>query len=278
MKNVSFKQFMEMPVANAQLLGKGWNQFPVGKTSSHNWDKASYNILTNNGLQRITNQWSKTEHKFDLYFVKQQGLGETAFKGKISEDILKKYQINIPINHSNITVLFTNNKGGDRVPLTPWMAAHRFGHVALFVNPRTFEFITNEFNKHVNELLAIQYGTSLSRSSDVKKNEILKKAIFTSIGTMRSAVHNNLSNQREFLFEMFSQYLITGKVTFKERLPRVIPLKKVYNNVVSGLYSQIENDELALEQVKDYLEYIGNQMKLEFQRILDACVGEIFMV
>ena len=121
-----FKQFLEMPINQAELIGKGWNKFPPNQKQHQNWDKASYNILTNN-IEKLKNAWSKVPQTFDMYFVKDTNMRKHLQRGEVNEEYVRReLGFKGQIHQDHITVFFTSNIGADRVPMTPWTVGHRF--------------------------------------------------------------------------------------------------------------------------------------------------------
>jgi hypothetical protein len=105
-----------------------------------------------------------------------------------------------PSTPDAIQMVYTNNEGSNRIPLTPWIMAHRIGHAIAFAEPQVF---TNLY--HTLRDVLSYVGDAL----DVRPLDIIY-----AIGTMKSVRQKRLNNTHEFVFELFSQYMITGSITF----------------------------------------------------------------
>ena len=269
-----------MPIGTAELIGKGWGNFPQDKRMNQNWDKASHNILTRSseqGFEKLRNAWSKVPQTFDMYFLKDKGTRSSYLQGEVDEDYLKQLGVNIPINRENITVIFSNNLGGDRVPMTPWVVGHRFGHSVLRLD--TFQRFVQHVERDFGEILETVYGKERqSRYSYDPEHGKLMKQIMMAFGTMRSARTGNLNNYREFIFELFGQYIITGEIKFRSEIPRSLTTRYAWGNPVSGAWSKIHNDEPMMDHIKAQMEANAHYYEVECDRILNDCIGRIFVV
>ena len=278
---MNFKQFLEMPIGNAELIGKGWGDFPQNKSMNQNWDKGSHNILMRSADQRfekLRNAWSKVSQTFDMYFLKDKGTRSSFLQGEVDESYLKKLGVDIPINRDNITVIFSNNLGGDRVPMTPWVVGHRFGHGVFQLD--TFQRFVQHVERDFREILETVYGREKQGGVygyDAEHDRLMKQ-IMMSFGTMRSARTKNLSNYREFIFELFGQYIIAGEIKFRSEIPRSLTTRYAWGNPVSGASSKIHNDEPMMDHIKDQMESNAHYYGVECDRILNDCIGRIFVV
>jgi len=277
-----FKQFLEMPVNTAELVGKGWGKFPDGKAMNQNWDKASHNILTNGGLERVRKSWSKVPQDFDLFFVKDDGMRKTWFEGEVSENHLKQRGINVNINPNAITLIFTNNLGGNRVPMTPWILGHRFGHVLWRDDEFQgfYKMVRRDFSDLIEEIYGrerkggfMAYGDSYDSEHDK-----LLRLMAMALGSMRSARTGKLDSFEEFLFEMLGQYIIAGKIEFRNNVPRMLTTRKAWGRHADGVYSKIHNDEHMMDYITQALESHAHHYTIQCKRILNDCVGRIFVI
>ena len=94
------------------------------------WDKKSIAILNSErGIQKIKNMWSKAPVDFDMYFVRQAGAMKHVETGEVdSEWVKENLNMDIKPDPNAITVLFTQNVGNEKVPMTGWIIGHRFAH------------------------------------------------------------------------------------------------------------------------------------------------------
>jgi hypothetical protein len=249
------KHLTEMPLVDMQKIGKGWND----KKNRHNYDKASVGILSApSGLKRIEKVFNRVQdYDFALYFLKQQGAGQHSEIGKVTPQQIKQYfglevGKDIP-DHSNddvITVIFTNNKAAERVPLTPWTIAHRIGHAMRRSDVNAVAYNEREITKCIRGILEYGYGVDSARLRDFVNLGDLDRTqykphirkIFESIGKFRSARTNQLSRPFEFVFECFAQQLVNGDISFNP-LPDVI-------NVKGGYSLKLQNRDYGEEWVE----------------------------
>ena len=271
----------EMPIGNAELIGK-WDQFPSNKTQHQNWDKASYNILTNDpGLERLKNRWQKVKQTFDMYFIKQTGMKDHTEIGEVTEDYLSKLGIKIPpINYEHITVFFTNNTAAEKIPMTPWTVGHRFGH-AIIRGDGPMRKFQNIVSRDFGELLKIIYNKNApSYGGDFRQYEKFLMQLMMAFGTMRSAREGLINRIGEFSYELLGQFIIDGKITFKEEVPRQLAVRYAWGRPTwdGSAYSKIHNDEPMIDHVIDTLRKNASDYNRLCNGILDNCVGKIFVM
>jgi hypothetical protein len=125
-----------------------------------------------------------------------------------------------------VNIIYTNNKGAERVPMTGWIMAHRFGH-AIFArqygkqSSHYYDESAQTLARYLDDL-AKQYG--ISSDDGVGRGDRNLKALLsastrnlmTAICTFKSARDGNLRNTFEALHELLSQYIFTGKLTFAD--------------------------------------------------------------
>lgn len=236
--------------------------------------------------------FQQTPYDFRLFFSNIPGTGKYAEYGPMSPENVKrifgKYADKI-INGSQdaITVVFVGNSGVDKVPLTPWMMAHRFGHaIQADARKNSGWHVWTEAEKHffnnVNECLTEYYGkTTNSRERswrDSFKFDLRREysALFNAIGTQHSSRSGKINRPYEFLYEIFAQYLGTGSIKFNP-----IPANLGYGRQNWGNPSKYLNikpkyrDESERQDIANTLAY---DMQLMFDDVLSNCVGKIFVM
>lgn len=175
-------------------------------------------------------------------------------------------------NNNNISVLFANNKSLDQFPLSPWIIIHRLGHTLaskkesgviygklineIFMNflkkcpvadkqgnHYYYELVPNPNRKNIKDPIDIKQPSSKINMRRVTKHGFTD--IFSKLGTFRSARENKIDRGQEFIIECFTQYVITGKVTFNHNFnlgdvteKDIIKLEK---DLESNIYSILEN-------------------------------------
>ena len=239
-------------------------------------------------VQKVKDMLKNTSVDFDFYFVNKPGLRQFSERGKVPyEFIFKPYPEGLGLTHEelgdksinsdNITVFFVSNTAADKIPMTAWTIVHRVGH-AMNRTPQ-FQEYTKWLDKEFDELLSLYGKQKPSRFSydtnDYKRSrtyDLAKGRLFNHIGTMRSAREGRIHRRYfEFYFELFVQYLKDGKITFN-------PLTK---NLLVG-FGPYGSKTLAstqnLAEAQEKLDYIANTIPYLVEDVLNANVGDIFVM
>ena len=238
----------------------------------------------------------KTPYDFRLFFSNIPGTGKYSEYGPADsaklQEIFGNEQAQQIIDGSDdaITIVFVGNKGDAKVPLTPWMMAHRFGH-AIQAGGRQNRGWSQwgEVEKHffdtVNNMLEEYYGKSVrrtfepgfSRSAPMKSDLTPEyNALFNAIGTQRSSRQNQIKRPYEFLYELFAQYLGTGKITLNP-----LPVSLGYGRKNWGNPSQYLNMKPEYrnnEDAKEATDILGRDLEYMFDDLLNSYVGTIFVM
>lgn len=239
-------------------------------------------------VQKVKDMLKNTSVDFDFYFVNKPGLRQFSERGKVPyEFIFKPYPEGLGLTHEelgdksinsdNITVFFVSNTAADKIPMTAWTIVHRVGH-AMNRTPQ-FQEYTKWLDKEFDELLSLYGKQKTSRfpydDTSYKKArtfDLAKGRLFNHIGTMRSAREGRIHRRYfEFYFELFVQYLKDGKITFN-------PLTK---NLLVG-FGPYGSKTLAstqnLAEAQEKLDYIANTIPYLVEDVLNANVGDIFVM
>ena len=234
--------------------------------------------------------FEQTPYDFRLFFSNIPGTGKYSETGPVTPQQLEQIfgeqakQI-IDGSEDAITVVFVGNKGDSKVMMTPWIMAHRFGHAIQAGARKENWSIWNEAERHfftaVNNMLEEYYGKAYTGANSyrtVVKWDMAPEynALFNAIGTQRSSRTGQIKRPYEFLYEIFAQYLGTGKVSFN---PLPINLgygKKVFGNPTKYMNIKSEyRDENERKQIADTL---ANDMQYMFNAVLSSSVGQIFVM
>jgi hypothetical protein len=235
----------------------------------------------------------KTPYDFRLFFSNISGTGKYSEYGPADaaklREIFGNEQAQQIINGSDdaITVVFVGNKGDAKVPLTPHMMAHRFGH-AIQAGQRgkqvwsTWGEAEKHFFSQVNSMLEEYYGKASSSRFGVTpasmRDDLTPEynALFNAIGTQRSSRNNEIKRPYEFLYEIFAQYLGTGKVTFKPLPGNLGYGRKVWGN--PSQYLNMKPEYKNNEDAREAAEILGRDMEYMFDDVLSSSVGKIFVM
>ena len=126
----------------------------------------------------------------------------------------------VPPNYENsINMMFTNNFGDGKIPMTPWMVAHRFVHATAgstvsknrWWRRRDGEaslYFNRYFNRMQNTMEMIMddrnIGYSIPDSAEIYKL----------VSSLKSAQYGRIDRRGEFYIELAAQYMLTGKLHF----------------------------------------------------------------
>jgi hypothetical protein len=278
-----YKLLSEAPINDLQLLGNWDNDKRQG------WDKPSQKILkSEKGLQRLKRLWNKTEENFDIYLLKDKNVHNFVELGQVDPEFIKdKLGLELDINPDNITVIYTNNKGAERMPATPWTLAHRFGHALARKKGMREEYGSYaQLHKYVEEFFEevaqfvynknIKTKQKYGYSDDFINIQQIKRQLGHVLGTFKSARDKNLRNQFEFTNEIIAQYLITGEISLNRQLPKILALR--YNwgqpeGLVSKKMSEEETDEL-----RDIINSAENTLIYYTTDLIRNAVGNVYVM
>lgn len=243
----------EMAIANYRTIG----DFSKADTVMQKIDR---DLVTHpKAIEKIKRQWEKTKFNFDIFVINDPRVEGLLEVGRVDKEFLKIRGFSdeeLPINQENITIIFTNNEGTAAVPLSGWIMAHRLAHALKEDTERGRTSIKwSYFSSTVQDVLIKAahdvYGIYKPTPED-------KALMANLLGTMKSARENQILRHWEFGYELFAQYLITGKITLK-------PLDKADMS----------------HQLKDFnknLYWFTGMMEQSIDEMLGAAVGEIFVM
>ena len=166
-----------------------------------------------------------------------------------------------------ITVLLFQNEGGARVGLTPWMVGHRIAHCFVERNDREMNdrlrylsrTLISTLTRLVNALIPLM-GLPLIDLGSEKVAEIAKH-----LSTFRSARTENLNNSGEYLVELFTEYLIKGKVEFQREWVGDAKREKVLTDVQQAILdaskTYFRGDRFADLEYPERADELFQQMK-----------------
>ena len=242
-------------------------------------------------IEKATKFFEQTPYDFRLFFSNISGTGKYSEHGPMSADDIRKVfgpeaDSIIQGSEDAITVVFVGNKGDRKVMLTPWMMAHRFGHaIQAGVRKNRGWSAWGEAEKHfftaINGMLEEYYGKtapggfglSSARNFDLTPEY---NALFNAIGTQRSSRSGEIRRPYEFLYELFSQYLGTGKITFNP-----LPANLGYGRQTWGTpskYMNIKPEYRDPGERAEATQILANDMTYMFDDVLSSSVGQIFVM
>lgn len=235
--------------------------------------------------------FENTPYDFRLFFSNIPGTGKYSETGPVDSASLQKmfgddYAAQmLQDSEDAITIVFVGNSGADKVMMTPWIMAHRFGHaiqagnrgkwgVWLEAEKHFFGTINRTFENYYNKQSPSRFGvTPNSMKFDLTPEY---NAFFNAIGTQRSSRTGQIKRPYEFLYELFAQYLKHGKVTLNP-----LPINLTYGRKAWGNPTQFMNikpeyrgeSERAQES-----QTLANDMGYMFDDVLSNSVGKIYVM
>jgi hypothetical protein len=282
------KLLLEMPVGDVNFVGK-WND----SKNLHGYDRPSYKMLTNpNYVQKIKTSWMKFHYDVDMFFVKDKNLRQYSERGEVDSQFIKdNLGLDIHPNYNIITMVYVNNMGDEKVPLTPWILAHRMSHAIMRRN--------DTFEKHyeqvvhrsiINDLLPVLYPNRVSKGYSTsfwsspdeyrsrKDQEEKLTDVLYQLCTFRSARNNNVRNLTEFLHEMMAQYVIEGHVTFNKDYNN---LKRILKHMAWGrpYYKwHPQRSEEDIREIEHAIENLENLTNHAINDVFGDAVDKIFLM
>jgi hypothetical protein len=276
----------EMPIRNFQTVG----DFSKRSSFKHDTDRK---ILTSpGGVQKIKRLFEKTPYNFNLFFVNSPKANKAEMRevGVVTPEFIKeKLGVELPPEDVNngITVVFTGNSAADHHMMTAWVIAHRIGHAIRASNSNiSLNTAWNDYTKHVlgviKNYVETIYDISLQMNNrsgngapmpDPNSEKVLLQ-VMQQMGSFKSARDSNIRSYFEFFYEVFAQYLITGKVKFR-------PFEQVIATGV-GPFGRKQFKRAAADANLDMhnrdLEYYESEIESMIDAVLEACVGRVFLM
>ena len=303
----------EAPIEDYQLIG----DFNKGHSFRHKTDRR---LLANpRYIERIKSMFANTSVDFRMYFVnsKEANIGYAAKdnaaqgenrrqpfleEGEVTMDWLEEkmpegleqIQQQGGFSDDGINIIFTNNSGDERRPMTGWIIAHRTGHAILRMGSgHPSQYGMSSFFTHLSKILEDRlkyivqmYGQRIpqykyqdsqdswnTRPPRPNYNASTIRTLLAQIGTFKSARDNTIRTFGEFIFECFAQYLLFGQVKFN-RAPRQMSVGYAWGRPqMSYPLGQVEQSE-----ADGAIDYIASVFEEEFSRVLQMARGRIFVM
>jgi hypothetical protein len=270
----------EMPVQHFQTIGD------FTKTSS--FRKPEDMKLVNNpkAVAKVHKKFANSRYDFHFFFVNTKEVRDHVEIGQVSEEWCAQNmpeawaEIKANINGDAINVIFTNNRGDERYPMTAWIIAHRLGHAlrrsrnGAQIHP-AYEQLSRSFESHLRKIMRLFGVQEPSRHSSSQRSfsdyARLSRNLFHQIGTMKSARDKNLRNSNEFLYEMIAQFLFIGEV----RMNHVDG--KLYSHSTWG-HQQYRWSGGKTEEIDDAIDQFATEMTNDIDMLLGSVIGEIFVM
>ena len=199
----------------------------------------------------------------------------------LGQDVMDK----VDRGSSAINIIFTNNSGSERVPMTPWIMAHRIGHALVrekgrnqfdnHSNPMAYAF--SDLIRHTSYILENGYGFRDQRlpvnvkqlASASRGYQLLYTKFWSAICTFRSARTGNMRDWFEVNNELIAQYITTGSLKVNE-LPK--SFKHGRSHVI------LKGDEYEIDEASEFLNQLDEMMEQEYERVLTYATDRIYVM
>ena len=233
---------------------------------------------------------SKSPYNFRLFFSNNSGDGRFSDHGVMdpetveivfwvndaAQDILKDHE-------DAITIVYVGNSGDSKVPLTPWIMAHRFGH-AIQAGHRmnrkqggAWPDAENYFFSTVNRLLDRAYGKPGKPGGNLKRELTPEyNALFNAIGTQRSSRMGKIRRPYEFLYELFAQYIKDGKITLNPLPTNLGYGHRAWGHPTSYMNLKQEYRDEGTRQAE--AQGLADDLSGYFDEVLRRAVGKIYVM
>jgi hypothetical protein len=234
---------------------------------------------------------SKTGQDFRLFFSNIPGTGKYSETGitspeKIREIFKQDADKILQGSQDAITIVYVGNKGDSKKPLTPWIMMHRFGH-AIQAGHRyqqrgqgAWPEAEQYFFGTVNQLLDRAYGKAGDSSRyNTKVNWDLTpeyNALFNALGTQHSSTTNQIRRPYEFLYELFAQYIGTGKITLKPLPGNLVYGRKAWGNPTK--YMNLKPEYRDADVRASESDGLASDLEDYFAEVLRSAVGNIYVM
>lgn len=282
--NVAEALLAEMPIGKFELLGD-WK--PGAR--AYGYDKASIGIVTSPvGVEKIKQRWLKVEETFDIYLIRSSKGNKYSEVGEVSPQwVHDNLGVNIEFDNDQVTMIYTNNKGDEKIPMTPWTLAHRFGHACARNSPKggPDDFFLRELETALTQIAQVAYGIgrfkdyssfSSSYSNGGPDKSRIFREICQNLGTMKSCRDRNLRNWQEFAFELLAQYMITGRVRLSPNLGQVLATRFAWGQPQGPWKkSMTPEQQTAINEIIENLEISAENYAYE---TLKKAIGRIYVM
>ena len=272
----------EAPIVDYEPLGD------FKKPGSFNDPRDKKLIQNPKHEQKLFKFFEKTGVDFRIFPVNYPGLRQFTERGEVKPEFIQQIFAKRPeiaqkilsdIDNDAITIVYVSNTGDNKVVMTPWIMAHRFGHAIQAgqlnsSSAETWKTATNYFFQTIHNILSTIYNVNIPGNSYNSRYDQYYTALFHAIGTQRSSRQELLQRPFEFFYELFAQFLQTGKIKLN-MLPKNLP----YGSAKWGRKSSMNvRSDVPEEDVNDDIYDLMNSMQWYFENVLSACLNQIFVM
>jgi hypothetical protein len=271
LRNMGTGELTEAPIADITHVGN-WE-----KNSSFR-DPRDRKLLTSvKALDKIKTMWKYPEDEdYNIILLnhpeghRYQEMGFTDIE-RLPGMFGKTWdQIEPMIKDDQINIIYTNNSGSERVPMTGWIMAHRMGHALYAGRGRSYymEEACQTLFRYLKDYTE-EYGFHLGNQSTAftKKGPLM--ALLYEVCTFKGARERNMRNVYEVFFDLFAQYIFRGKLIFNP-LPRSFR----YGNTT---YSY-QGDDLDFQHWNNSMDDLNYELSSMFDTAIRYSVGKVLVM
>ena len=285
---MSFKEFLiESPIGDFKTIG----DFSRGSSFT---DKRDRMLLTHpRSIEMIKKKFNNATQDFNFYFVNSKlarnhtEVGLVKFEwlepnlGKEVSDAVGEH-----MDDDSINVVYTNNKGAERMPMTAWIIAHRLFHALARKNgsreKHNYYFEASDHLISQASILMDCYGVTdfpqrdnemlsgwKNSAQNTRHNQLVMMALFHKVGTFKSARDANIRDWFEVMNELGAQYLTTGKIKFN-KAPESFKTGRIQNS----RHYRLQDAETANE----ILDTLGRDMENLIDNVLSSVMNSVLVM
>lgn len=272
----------EAPITDYEPLGD------FNKPGSFNDPRDKKLIQNKKHEQKLFKFFQKTGVDFRIFPVNHPGLRSYSETGSVKPEFIQQIFAKRPeiaekilsdVDSDSITIVYVSNTGTNKVVMTPWIMAHRFGHAIVADRNNSsagaaWRYAESFFFRTIHEILSTIYRVNVSGDRYNARYDQYYTALFHAIGTQRSSRQELLQRPFEFLYELFAQFLQTGKIKLN-----MLPSKIPYGSSKWGRKNSMNADpNVSEDDVNDEIYNLMNTMPFLFEDVLSACMNRIFVM
>lgn len=259
--------------------------------------QADRRIITNPKLvQRAKDQFARTDHPFNFYFVNLPGLGQHSEIGMVGRDWLDEKipqaSKEIPDDPTHVNIIFVGNQAAEWKPMTPWIMAHRIAHA--FKTRRgpkdrlhSYNEAEEELRRTTNYIFQQAYGKASLQPQrlgggysphsweQIRLDQRTFKFFWQNVATFRSAREGKIRDWFEVIHELFAQYLITGKIKFNP-LPKSLSKRQAFKT--QGIYIGFKGNDQDYEYFNGMMEDLADGLESYFDNAIGEATGHFFVM
>lgn len=289
MEKKTFKQFItEVPLGAYQTIGD------FSKPHSFRGKTDPVLITSPKAIENVRKKFGKTPYVINMFFVNKPGVAKHTETGTVSLDEIRKRLGDDVANavaphyqeEDNVNIVFVSNLGAQKVPMTPWIMAHRMAHALARgsrgnMGHQNYMEVIRTINDFLSEVLPEVYGvryvnperlgyTDTERQQQ-RNAQLMMIHLFQEMCTFRSAREKKIRDYFEIYNELFAQYVIEGKIRFN-------PLPEKFGVSGWGKHPVRARNKEILEDYQSVAEGLARTLDYYFNELLrEASKGVLLM-